>query len=312
MLYAFASFGVILAMAEGAVSLFEHEICKAIERLRPPDAVFAHILVRFLPGVTALLLTCFSALPAYLNGEPNQTQERPGLWLTSLAAIGIFGLIVPLVRVGWMVLRTTLRTRSWTNSGMHTQTVARIPVFELALPNPVIVASGLRRKAIFVSVVVRSMLSTREFRAVLRHEVAHCRQNHNLAKLVCTMAPRLLSAEVMDRSLREVIEYAADDDVCCVPGDALNLASALVTLAKEVVSVPRAVLQTPFTNSMAIESAILERRVRRLVLPVPSETHEKFIRMVCACASMVGFVAFLGTFPVVQNAFRETLEFLIR
>lgn len=308
--YALGSFGVILAIVEGAVSLFEHELCRAIERLRPSDGVFAHIIVRLLPGVAAFALTCFSAVPGYLNGEPTQTQERPGLWLTCLAALGVYGILAPLMRVSWMALRTLVRTRSWTRRGAFAETLARVPVFELVLAKPIIVASGLVHKVIFLSSTARGMLSRRELRAVLRHELAHCRHNHNLAKLVCSMAPRLLSAEVMDRSLHETIEYAADDEVCCMPGDALNLASALVTLAKCTASGGGRMLYTPFTDTM--ESAILERRVQRLVLPTPSETHEKFLSMACGCAFLIAAVAFLGTFSGVQNAFRETLEFLVR
>lgn len=309
-LYALASFGVVLVIAEASVSLFERELRKGIERLTPADGVVAHVILRLLPGIAAFIVTAFSALPGYLTGEPTQTQERPSLWLVALAIVGFYAIAVPLARVCRMALQTSAKTRVWMGNTVAKDTFSRIPVLELGVTNPVIVASGLLKATIFLSSAVRSLLSPRELRAVLRHEVAHCKQHHNLAKLLWVAAPRLLRAEAMEKSLRETIEYAADDEACGMPGDALNLASALVVLAKQSAVPSKEMLYTPIFDSN--ESAILERRVKRLVLPVQSNNHVKFLHLAGGCASILAAVALVGSLPAAQHAFRETLELLVR
>src|SRR3569833_2604520 len=84
-----------------------------ISRLQPTDGVFAHILLRALPVILALLLTSFSAQPGYLNSEPIGTAESPGIALIALALLGMYAVLAPVVRLGVVWYRTQLRTHHW-------------------------------------------------------------------------------------------------------------------------------------------------------------------------------------------------------
>ncbi len=308
-LYALASFGAILALTEAALWLVRQPLLRMLERFRPTDSVKAHLVWRLLPPIIALLLTSLSALPGYLHGEPIETRELPGLSLIGLALLGLYSIVAPLVQVVWISLRTDAKTRTWLQSAVRRDSFSRIPVVELALSHPVIVASGLIRKFIFVSSPVKSLLSARELRAALRHEVAHCRQNHNLAKLLWTAAPRIAPAVLVEENLRETIEFAADDEACSIPGDALNLASALVIMAQQSAP-PTEMLYTPLVA--ASETARLERRVQRLVLPAPRSGSGKFAQLALACVLIVSVTVFIGSLPIAQHAFQEMLELLVQ
>jgi peptidase M48-like protein len=309
-LYALASFGSILAIAEAAAWLLRKQALSVIERLRPQDGVIAHLVLRLLPALLALLLTSLSAVPGYFKGEPIGTHELPGPWLIGLAIVGLYSLIAPLVQVAWLAARTQARTKRWLQTAIGGESFSNFPVIELGLEQPVIVASGVLTKSIWISSAVRSLLSPRELRAALRHEAAHCRQNHNLAKLLCALAPRLLPAKMMEENLRETIEYAADDEACSIPGDGLNLASAVVTLAKQSAAPASSMLYTALVDPR--QAARLERRVERLVLPRQLGNSRIFVTLSSACFAMIVCTAAIGSSPLAQHAFRETLELLVR
>lgn len=308
-LYTLASFAATLAMAEGGVRLGRKQVLRLIARLKPTDGVLAHLVLRFLPAVLALVLTSISAVPGYFRGEPMGTHELPGPWLIALALLGLYSVVVPLSRVAWLSLRTAAKMRTWGQSAVGSDTFSNLQVVELSIGKPIVVAAGLVHKKIFLSTFVRSLLSARELRAVLRHEAAHCSQNHNLTKLLCALAPRLMPLASMDESLHETIEFAADDAACGVPGDALNLASAVVILARQAAVAPK-MLFTAFVDPR--HTAMIERRVERLVLPTERRTSEIFSRLAAGCVALIAVTAAVGALPAAQHAFRETLELLVR
>lgn len=309
-LYSLATFAAILALAEIILSALHRPILRLIDRLRPNDGVLAHLVLRLLPALLALALTAFSAIPGYFRGEPVSTREIPGALLVGLALLGIYSILWPLTKAIALAIRTSLKTRRWSKQALATEVFSDFPLLEIELGTPVIVASGLIRRSIFLSNPVRSLLSARELRAALRHEVAHCRQHHNLAKLLCLVAPHFLPSSTMDESLREVIEFAADDEACSMPGDALNLASAVVILARESVTNPTEMLYTALADERYV--ATLKRRVERLVLPPSSHGRSIFIQLTAGCFAVLALASVVGSLPVAQHAFRETLELLVR
>lgn len=309
-LYAIGSFGAVLLIVEGVIRLLQPAILSFIERLRPSDAILAHVLMRVLPSLIAILLTWFSAVPGYLRGEPIGTHESPGLALWALVCVGSYALIAPAIRAFRLLRDTARKTRDWRAASVEQGSFADLPVVEMDVAKPVLVASGLLRASIFVSRPIRSLLSERELRAALRHEVAHCRQHHNLMKLVCASAPHVLHNRQFDERFWEVIEFAADDEACQVPGDALNLASAVVILAKQTRACAGAALYTPFIG--AAESPSLERRVQRLVRPACHVVRSRFTQIAAVSGAVIAAAVMIGSLPVAQHGFRETLEMLVR
>lgn len=309
-LYSLASFAGLLAIGEAALWLLRHQAIRLLERLRPNDGVIAHLVLRYLPSVLALILTLLSAVPGYLHGEPMGTQERPGPYLIGLALLGIYALIAPAAGVAWLAMRTTAKTKNWARISVHKQVFSGFQLFDLDIATPVIVASGIFRKSIFLSQSVRALLSARELRAALRHEAAHCRQNHNFAKLLAALAPRLFRVPELEASFRETIEYSADDEACKVPGDALNLASAVVILAKQATVNAASLLYTALVDVK--HSASIERRVERLVLLKTARQNSMSTQLAAAYAALLGTTAAIALLPSAQHIFRETLELLVR
>jgi Zn-dependent protease with chaperone function len=309
-LYSLASFASLLAIGEAALWLLRHQAIRLLERLQPNDGVIAHLVVRYLPSVLALILTLLSAVPGYFHGEPVRTQERPGPWLIGIALLGTYALISPLASVAWLAIRTTAKTKNWARSSVHKQVFSGFQLFDLDIATPIIVASGVFRKSIFLSQPVRALLSARELRAALRHEAAHCRQNHNFAKLIGVLAPQLFNVPELEASFRETIEYSADDEACKVPGDALNLASAVVILAKQATVNAASLLYTALVD--AKHSASLERRVERLVRLQTARQNSMNTQLAAACAALLGSTAAIALLPSAQHIFRETLELLVR
>ena len=309
-LYALASFGATLAIVEAMLWLSQRQILRGVGRLRPAEGILAHVVLRFLPALIALVLTLLSAVPGYLRGEPISTHEKPGFALMALALIGICAIVVPMTATLKRVLRTRAKIREWWETATYREEFSALPMVELDMAMPLVVASGLIHTSIFLSRPVRGLLSPRELRAALRHEVAHCRKHHNLLKLVCSVAPHLFGTREMDESFFEMLEFAADDDACSVPGDALNLASAVVILARECSLQPQPILYTPLAT--ASSQASLERRVERLVRPSAAGVRSRFAQLTAASVVVLSIVAAVGSLPVAQHAFRETLELLVR
>lgn len=309
-LYAIASFGAVLLTAEAALRILQPAIVRVLDGLRPADAIMAHVALRVLPSLVAVLLTILSAVPGFLGGEPIGTHERPGLGLWVLTAIGVYALMAPLARVVKLARHTVQQTRRWQSKAIGHNSFADMPVVEMEVTNPVLVASGVLRKTIFLSRPIRSLLSDRELRAALRHEVAHCRQNHNLVKLICGAAPHVFDNLQLDERLWEVIEFAADDEACRVPGDALNLASAVLILAKQSRVSAAPALYTPFVGTEPSPS--LERRVQRLVRPACRAMQSRFPQIAAISCTVAVIVALVGSLPIAQHGFRETLELMVR
>lgn len=306
-LYAAASFGSVLLLLEGARYLLRAPMIRWLSRMRPSDAIFAHLLFRILPPTLAMLLTACSALPGYLHGEPIGTHELPGPGLFVLALVGFASGYLPVFGAVSLLVRTHLRTASWLRNAIGEETFSDVPVVELSLDQPLVVAAGLIRKRIFFSQVLRELLSQREFRAVLRHEAAHCHHHHNFARLLWTLAPHILPASALEASFREVIEYAADDAASAVPGDALNLASAVVVLARRSMAMPSVL----YSSLIQRDNALLARRVERLIAPRPPYLPRLVLRLTVCSGMLLSLTALLASHPVAQHVFRESLEQLV-
>ena len=308
-LYTLACFGTVLALTQGLLWLLREPLLRAIARLSAKDGVVAHVILNALPAIVAFLLTSFSAVPGYFNGEPIGTHELPGAALIALAALGAYFVLAPLGATCAMIYRTRVRTDGWQGSARNVDSFADVPVVEVGSERAFVAAAGLLNKRIFLSSPVRSLLSTRELRAVLRHEVAHCDQRHNFARLLVAASPRLFSCTAFEDSFRETIEYAADDAVLDVPGDALNLASAVVTLARRTVPASGMLYSGIVEPTNAV---LLKRRVDRMVLLQPRSTGKKLRQITIGCTALLAATTLIGSLPLAQEAFRETLELLVR
>lgn len=304
-----ASFGTILFCAETVFWFLRNPLLRLIVQLPSRQGVTAHLVLRFLPAALAVILTAICAVPGYVRGEPMSTDELPGPALIALAALGLYSIVIPFARSAVALFCTSTRTRRWLQQAVDRRAFSGFPLVELPHEYPVLAAAGILRKRIFLSRAVQSLLSAIEFRLVLRHEAAHCERNHNLAKMFWMVAPRLLSDPAVQEMWFETIEYAADDDASIAPADALNLASAVVVLAKQTPPIAESFLSSLATHANA---GFLERRIQRLVRPRQYGPAMLFTKMASASLAILALTGAIGSLPVAQHAFRETLELLVR
>lgn len=123
-------------------------------------------------------------------------------------------------------IRDTLRTIS----GVHLPVT--LPRSATVIESPEAAATSLagRNPRIVISSALRDHLSAAELNAVIEHEQAHLTQHHHrllqMANIQFSCAPALPCARALERSLRLLVELAADDRAARRCGSA-TLASAL-------------------------------------------------------------------------------------
>ena len=188
-----------------------------------------------------------------------------------------------------------------TRAGMP---MARVYVMETAQPNAFATGRNPKHAAVAVTTGIREMLSERELRAVLGHELAHVsnrdiltssvvatiasaismiswmamwfggRRNMIASLVVMLMAP--MAAGVIQAAVSRSREFEADHDGAQFVGDPMALASALAKIERGVQQVPRQVPEA--TAHLYIASPFGGMNASRLFSTHPS-TAERIRRL---------------------------------
>lgn len=234
----------------------------------------AHLLfaLRLAPFALALLFVAVLIVPAYLLYEPEATAETVSLKLAALAALSIIGLAC----AGWRSVsawRVTHRlVADWLR---HAEPVVlpgvNVPAYRVAHRFPVVAVVGALRPRLFIAHQLFAELNEGELRAALAHECGHLAARDNLKRAllrVCRDALTIVPAgRTLDRAWCESAEAAADEHAACA-GDAdaaLDLASALVKIARLVAPGARPALPAGAFLIGALDDGSLAWRVRRLM-----------------------------------------------
>lgn len=192
------------------------------------------LLLRALPGATALVVGLGLSLPAFLRFEPADTRLWPGF--TALV-FGLAGLLLLKDSVAgglaaWW--RTLGLTREWRRQAeVLDLPSAPAPAFVLSHPFPVVAVVGILRPRLFLTRQVIGSLTKAELQAVLAHEGAHVSARDNLKRMLLRFLPTWGWRRVADRLERQwEAEAEAAADLRPGPEAALDLASALVKVAR--------------------------------------------------------------------------------
>ena len=225
--------------------------------------------------VTPLLLsTLFVAaflIPAYLLHEPYSTGEVVSGKLAALAFISAVGLLLAVSRAVRSWLRTRRLLKAWLNAARPiTLPGVSIPTFKLTHEFPVLAVVGTFRIRLFVAEQVLATLSPDELRAAIAHEAGHLHARDNLKRsLLRACADALLMipcGRSLDRAWVETSESAADEFAALEsPAAAINLAAALVKVAKMVPKGSRAGVPVAAFLVGNEEDRGIKARVRRLL-----------------------------------------------
>lgn len=257
----FSVFVMVYCVLSLAVCLAWRTVLSRIDRLsvrRVADVLFA---LRMLPLATAAVITAAFTVPSFLLLEPRAIEEPLGGIPLVLgicgAALGIFGV----VNAGVAVRRASRAISTWTNAAQPVESCAHIPVLRISPVVPAMTATGIVRPRVLLSGAAESMLTANELQTALNHELAHVRRRDNLKKLLLRFVA-FPGISGLEAAWLEATEMAADDAAISNAGEALDLAAALIKLARlGPVEVP-----VDLTAAlMASPGAVMNARVERLI-----------------------------------------------
>lgn len=234
--------------------------------------------LRLGPFALALLFVAVLVVPAYLIYEPASAAETVSLKLAALAALAIIGLALALWRglAAWLVTRRLVT--DWLRHAAPVKLPGvSVPAYRVAHRFPVIAIVGALRPRLFIAQQIFAQLNDGELRAALAHECGHLAARDNLKRALlrsCRAALTIVPAgRTLDRAWSESAEAAADEHAAHA-GDAdtaLDLASALVKIARLVPANARPALPAGAYLIGALDDGSLAWRVRRLMQLAASE-----------------------------------------
>ena len=251
-------------------------------------------------SISLVLISAF-ILPAFVLYEPPESGESISLKLMAVICCAAFGIAAAVLRLFGSWWRTRRLIAEWNeNATPITLESASLPVFKLRHSFPVFAVVGIRRPKIYISEQVLNKLHNDEIDAVLKHELGHIAGWDNFKSLAMKMCGDILVVPIgrhLERSWSETAESAADDYAvnCGNRSTALNLASALIKIARLIPSEPIPVL--PSISYVVASDESLAVRVRRLLIladregPLPDPTREYLFPFVLLAAEILVILA---------------------
>jgi Zn-dependent protease with chaperone function len=258
---------VATAAAAGLWHVFKLPMLRCSARTRA-ELLF---VMRMGPPVIAIIWIAAFMIPSYLVYEPYSTNEFVSKKLGALAVISAIGVTFAI----WRGIRSWLATRSLLKKWLCDATAINldgldVPAFRLTHSFPIIAVVGTLRPRLFIAEHVLQSLSAEELAAALAHEYGHMTANDNLKRsmLRASRAALLIipCGRALDRAWAEASEAAADEYAAQQSSTvALNLASALVRVARLIPSEERVVMPSSAFLVGGEETRGVKARVKRLV-----------------------------------------------
>jgi beta-lactamase regulating signal transducer with metallopeptidase domain len=279
-------------------------------KARPHAAPCVRATLAFLraisPVVGALLVAVGIVLPAFVRFEPPHDGEEVGFLLLLLAALGAVQILCVAFRLVRILHVSRTITTGWRQ---RARTLSRsdwgLPALAIDSGFPVVAVSGFLRPTLFVDSSVLESCSSSELAAIAAHERAHVRRWDNLRRLLigACAGPRSAAAAAW----REAAEHAADRSAASTPSRALDLASALLKVARlaPVRSFEATALST------ILDGDALETRVRRLIAS-DHEAPNTRVLQVAAGASISVAVVMALTWNTLLSSTHAVIETAVK
>ena len=219
----------------------------------------------------AVVAVFLFVIPSYLDYEPRATTEVVSKKLAALALLSMASIAFALWRTIRSWRATTRLRKQWLSQSEPTQVPGiDVPAFRIPHHFPIIAIVGTVRPKLFIADNVLSSLSEDEMAAAIAHECGHLAARDNLKRTLLRLTRDTLLlipfGRTVDRVWAENAESAADEFAARQsPATALNLASALVTIAKMVPAGSRADVPLGAYLVGAEETQGVKSRIRRLV-----------------------------------------------
>jgi Zn-dependent protease with chaperone function len=283
--------------------------------------------LRVVPALLSIVVVMFLLVPSYLAYEPRHTNENVSFKLGLLAFLSAVGLALAIVRscAAW---RATARlTADWLrHSDRITLAGINIETFRFDHAFPVIAIVGVLRPRLFLASHVLELLTPEEIAASVAHENSHLSARDNLKRgllRACRDALLIIpSGRSLDRAWSEAAEEAADESAARRAQDvALDLASALVKIARNIPSGARPSMPAGVFLVGDEEASGIKIRVRRLMELAAGQSQtsdqEIFPKLLfwTLSAALLSFLVIVVSAPVIfssVHAFLEHVVFILR
>jgi beta-lactamase regulating signal transducer with metallopeptidase domain len=189
--------------------------------------------LRVFPMLASAAVTIAFIVPSFQILEPRSAAEGMGVVPLVLSLFAVLLLGIACFQVTSRYKSTSLVVSRWL-VGASVRKVGKTPQTITFIPGqdvPSIVLIGIGRPRVLVSEFAAALLTGDELDVSLRHERYHLRSRDNLKKLMLGFC-RFPGMARLDHAWYEAQERAADDAAATDAASALNLASALVKLAR--------------------------------------------------------------------------------
>lgn len=233
--------------------------------------------LRTLPALLAFLSVALLVIPAYLIHEPRHAAEPVSFKLGLLAFLSATGIAVSIYR-GIATRRATANlTSDWLKQGEPIQIAGiDIDAYQIEHTFPLIAIVGFLRPRLFIASQVLEILTPEEISAAVAHENGHLAARDNLKRgllRACRDALLIIpSGRLLDKAWSEASEEAADENAARQGnGVALDLASALVKIARSIPQGARPTMPAGVFLLGDEETKGIKSRVRRLIALAATE-----------------------------------------
>jgi len=212
--------------------------------------------LRVIPFVISAAVSLFLTLPSFLLFERHSLDEDLGTFVLCGCAVLILG--TGLYRVLAAEARTRRVVSAFLESAVGLQDDEVTPEIISAQSITPLMLVGIREPRILISASACKVLTDGELQAAVRHEKAHFRSRDNLKKAIlnCLSFPGMTS---LKEAWKEASELAADDSAVSSRTEALDLASALIKLARHFPCPAMPDLATGLMSGVASVSSRVER-----------------------------------------------------
>src|SRR5437868_2736242 len=227
-------------------------------------------MLRIAAPVLAAVAVALFLIPSYIGYEPRVTSEVVSKKLAALATLSVASVAFAVWRSIRSWLATIRLTKKWLSRSERINLAGiDIPAFRITHTFPIIAIVGTFHPRLFIAREVLVSLNDEELAAAIAHECGHLSARDNLKRTllgICRDTLLLVPfGRALDRAWADSAESAADEFAAQQnPATALNLASALVAIAKMVPAGARA--DVPLgAYLVGAETEGVKGRIKRLI-----------------------------------------------
>jgi beta-lactamase regulating signal transducer with metallopeptidase domain len=244
--------------------------------------------LRILPLVAAVVMTLVFTVPSFLLLEPRTIDEPLGGIPLALGLCGIALAGLGTVNALLALRRASAKIAEWLIEAKVVDGGA-VPVLRISAARPALTAAGILHPRVLISSAAEFLLSEKELKPALRHELVHVRRRDNLKKLVLRFV-QFPGMAGLETAWLEATEMAADDAAVSNCEEALDLAAALIKLSRLSPLEPQAELTTSLVHRPI---ATVNARVERLIdwsedRRVPAQKYSVWYALSAAVVAVAG------------------------